>query len=485
MKYIVITDHKPELIPKKSNIEVVSSQQYIENNYNIRKKQHSNLLQIINLTNDYDYLKKGYYCSLLGNARGENVIPSADIIIDLNWKALYKYTIRNLNKIIDKLYKAPPDEENKIHYIYFGKSKNKLFKKMSKLIFERFKCPILKVELAFGEIWKVKEIETLTIKEIPQEDMPFFIESLDKYTKGLYKDTKKIAIKYRMAILQDPADPTPASSLKTINKITTIGASMGIDIDVLSRKDLSKLSEYDALFIRETTYINHHTYKFAQKARELNIPVIDDPESIIKCTNKVYLGDLFKSNNIPTPKTINLCKKTGLRSLKNQLGFPLVLKTPDGSFGRGVFKIKDSNELKTITNKLFNDSEIIIAQEFVKTDFDWRIGILNNMPIYACKYYMASKHWQIIKTCAKKSVCGKSEGVKIKDIPQEVLEVAIQTSRLIGDGLYGVDIKQTENEVLVIEINDNPSIDNGVEDIILKDDLYRIILGEFLRRIEE
>jgi hypothetical protein len=36
----------------------------------------------------------------------------------------------------------------------------------------------------------------------------------------------------------------------------------------------------------------------------------------------------------------------------------------------------------------------------------------------------------------------------------------------------------------VIEVNDNPNIESRVEDIVLKDDLYRRIMSVFLNRIE-
>jgi len=36
----------------------------------------------------------------------------------------------------------------------------------------------------------------------------------------------------------------------------------------------------------------------------------------------------------------------------------------------------------------------------------------------------------------------------------------------------------------VIEVNDNPNLDAGVEDKVLKDDLWRIIAMDFIRRIE-
>ena len=54
----------------------------------------------------------------------------------------------------------------------------------------------------------------------------------------------------------------------------------------------------------------------------------------------------------------------------------------------------------------------------------------------------------------------------------------------MGNDLYGVDIKMCNDFPLVIEINDNPSIDAGYEDAYLGDELYRIILTEFARRMD-
>ncbi len=45
---------------------------------------------------------------------------------------------------------------------------------------------------------------------------------------------------------------------------------------------------------------------------------------------------------------------------------------------------------------MFQKSELLIAQEFLPTPFDWRVGVVNGKPLYVCKYYMASKHWQIV-----------------------------------------------------------------------------------------
>ena len=71
------------------------------------------------------------------------------------------------------------------------------------------------------------------------------------------------------------------------------------------------------------------------------------------------------------------------------------------------------------------------------------------------------------------------------DVPPKVMKTALKAAGLIGKGLYGVDLKQSGNQVYVIEVNDNPSIDAGLEDEVLKDELYRRIMATFLERIEK
>ncbi|MCA8963533.1 MAG: acyltransferase domain-containing protein [Planctomycetes bacterium] len=71
----------------------------------------------------------------------------------------------------------------------------------------------------------------------------------------------------------------------------------------------------------------------------------------------------------------------------------------------------------------------------------------------------------------------------LEDVAPAVVRLGVRAARQIGDGLYGVDIKVIGGRPKVIEINDNPSIDAGYEDRVMKDALYREIMGSFLRRI--
>ncbi len=45
-----------------------------------------------------------------------------------------------------------------------------------------------------------------------------------------------------------------------------------------------------------------------------------------------------------------------------------------------------------------------------------------------------------------------------------LIKRALEASRAIGNGLYGVDLKEVNGDFVVIEVNDNPTIIAGDED---------------------
>ena len=135
---------------------------------------------------------------------------------------------------------------------------------------------------------------------------------------------------------------------------------------------------------------------------------------------------------------------------------------PDSTFSFGVKKAKTEEEAQTFLDDMFKESDLLIAQEYCFTDFDWRIGILDNEVIYVCKYFMAKGHWQIYNWSANKSNQeGMFECVPIEQTPTAVLDVAQKVVKRLGPGLFGVDIKEKDGKTMVIEINDCPNIDHG------------------------
>ncbi|MAT14077.1 MAG: RimK family alpha-L-glutamate ligase [Planctomyces sp.] len=488
IEYIIVTE-KPKLIAENSDRLILSQTEFVRRtDYQPSKK---GMPKVINLSGNYDYLSKGYYISLLAEARGMPCIPNVSHIIALNWRRNYQFALPELSNILEKTYDEPVEEPlSRTFTTFFGRHENSKIEPVARRMFDLFRFPLMSFEVRCSPQgkWTIEKIETPSFQTLAERQNERFADALAAFTGSTWKydSNKKKQEKYWLAILHDPNEEHAPSDKAALKKFITVGKKMGIWVELITRHDFATLLEFDALFLRETTAINNHTYRFANKAEQEDIPCIDDTRSIIRCCNKVYLKELLASHHIPTPRSLILDKKN-ISLPETLIPFPCVLKIPDGSFSRGVIKVSSREELRAQGATMLQKSDFIICQEFVPSEFDWRIGILNNEPLFGIKYFMAKGHWQIYNHSAKQKAdqSGDAEIVPIDQIPHDVLDVALRAAKLIGTGLYGVDLKQTaEGRVMVIEVNDNPNIDAGVEDKILGDELYQKILNRFIELIE-
>jgi len=465
---------------------VVTAQDYLKEPVGAEDDERT---QVINLCRSYKYLGIGYYVSLLAEARGHKVIPSVRTINDLRRRSIYGIDIDDLNQKLQKY--LPEGERDTTDFsvlVYFGETSYTPLSDLMRQVFETFPCPILRIEFERQKLWQISAIKPASLNTLtdPQEDG--FAQALDKFSKKLWRKPRtRKKFRYDIAMLHDPADPMPPSNKRALKQFIEAGKELGIEVDAITKNDYARLAEYDGLFIRETTALDNHTYRFANKAEKEGMVVIDDPTSILRCTNKIYLHDLLKSRKLATPRTEVLYRDDAKRlsELPELIGFPIVLKIPDGSFSRGIHKVETPEQLKAAADDLFQHTALVLAQEFMFTEFDWRVGVLNNQALYACQYFMSRGHWQIYNhgvNAAQRS--GGFKTLPVRDAPNDVIKLALKATAPIGDGLYGVDIKQVGDRIVVIEVNDNPSIDAGIEDAYLGDDLYRRIMEEFMRRLE-
>ncbi|ACL71672.1 RimK family protein [Thioalkalivibrio sulfidiphilus] len=445
-------------------------------------------LRVINLCRSSRYLSVGYYCSLLAEARNHKVVPTVRTLQDLSRKAIYSLDTEDIDRKVAKVLgrkRAGLQPTAFEMTVFFGHCAPKEMQEIAQQLFSIFRAPLFKVEFKLSGQWRIDALKPLSLQSLTPEQETDFFAALESYLKRPWRKPRESrTYKYDLAILHNPDEDLPPSNRSALNNFMRVGRSLGLEVDLIDRKDFSRLAEYDALFIRETTRIDHYTYRFARKADSEGMVVIDDPDSILKCTNKVYLAELLAAHKVATPRTLIL-SKDNLLAAEESIGFPVVLKIPDGSFSRGVFKADNRQELESIGKNLFKDSDLILAQEFAYTEFDWRVGIMNKQPIYVCQYFMSRKHWQIVNHQAKGNPRhGGFRTLAVEDAPPEVVKTALRAANLIGDGLYGVDLKQTQKGVVVIEVNDNPNLDAGVEDAVLKDELYKRILEDFVRRLD-
>ncbi len=440
--------------------------------------------RVFNLCRSYSYQSLGYYVSLLAEARGHRPQPDIVTIQDLKSPALTRVIADDLSDLIRKTLRPIKSSDFTLS-IYFGQTLAKRDYALGQHLFGYFRSPLLRAHFVHRGTWHLHRVAPIPAAEIPPSHRPFVVEAMTAYFRRRYPPGRSRPLPFcDLAILYDPEEAEPPSNEGALTRFARAAQRAGMGVEFLTRHDAGRVAEFDALFIRATTNVNHYTYRVARRAAAERLAVIDDPLSIARCTNKVYLAERMSVGRIPTPRTVTIHRENVELAVEG-LELPQVLKRPDSSMSLGVIKVETREQFRAEVERLLVDSDLIIAQPFMPTEYDWRIGVLDGAPLYACRYWMARRHWQIMKwTGHGKAFSGRVETLPIEAVPKRVVNTAVRAAGLIGNGLYGVDLKKSGGKVYVIEVNDNPSIDHGYEDRVLKDELYDRIIQSLAARVE-
>ena len=483
MKAIFVIDRTQDWPFELSGSSVVTARAYLAD----ASAAAAGDAQVINLCRSERYQGRGYYVSLLAEARGHRPLPDVKTIEDLKSEEQVHAVAARLEALANETLHH--DESDRFELdAYFGRDPAELHPALAEQLFAHVKAPLLRSRfLRTSGRWALEKVAAIGVADVPAQHRPFLLEAAKAYltqSEGA-RAPRAGAERPKVAILWDPNEEHKASNETAIQRFVEAAPTVGLEAEVVGPDALERLPEFDGLFIRAGTDVAGYTYEFARRAESLGMPVVDDPDSILKCTNKVFLRELMSRHQIPEPKTM-IVQRDNLAEVVPTLGLPCVLKLPDSGFGLDVLKIEAEDQLESQAAKFFAISELLIAQEWLPTGFDWRVGVYDRRPLFVCKYFMAPGHWKVNRIERGQEVVeGETIAVSVGEAPEIVVSTAVRAANLIGRGLYGVDLKQVGDRCYLIEVNDNPNIDAGNEDQVLGGALYREIMGVYARRIGE
>lgn len=279
-----------------------------------------------------------------------------------------------------------------------------------------------------------------------------------------------------IGILYDESSILRPCRPDSVEYFRQIAASMGVATRVFDESDLGALDGCDALFIRTATRVGNAAWRFAVQAEAMGLRVIDDPASIVAASNKGYQVELFGRVGVPIPRS-RLVRPGNVLDVAADIGFPCVLKQAWGCFGREVYKLDDVAALQARVIELYANDNLLVVQRFVRSEFDWRVGVLNGELLFAARYNYVPGYWKCSLWQGDEQAVGRTEAIPVAELPPAVGLVALHASRCIGRGLYGLDIKETDQGVTVLEINDNVDLDVDCEDAAEGEALYHKLIG--------
>lgn len=459
---------------------IVTAEDYLRGEVRLKKAD-----RLINLCQSYDYQTIGYYVSLLGMAQDHEILPAIQSIQDCTNLELLQQVLAEADLDIQNLLRTYQGKTFSFN-VYFGSCMQADLASIAKKIYDALPLPLFALTLVRKQsTWTVNKISVLAPQKIPAAESDFMQKMAQKYLENrrFGSGFSKKKPFFHLAVLTDPSEDCAPSDDIALKKFVEAGEQLDIRVDFIGKNDIKKLSEYAGLFLRAVPGIDDFTYRFMRCAEQKNLALIDDPQTLIKCNDKVYQAAAFRYHHIQTPHTTIVNK---YQQEPISVSFPCVVKRPDNGFSRDILKADNETELKSALQKLFKYSDLLVIQSFIPTEFDWRIGVLDHKLLFASRYYMAKGHWQVINWGAvdDKDAEGKDESFDLDAVPEGVVRAALRACDLIGDGLYGVDIKSCDNEHYVIEVNSVPGICHGVEDRALGYDIYRQVMTVFLQRMQ-
>jgi glutathione synthase/RimK-type ligase-like ATP-grasp enzyme len=285
-----------------------------------------------------------------------------------------------------------------------------------------------------------------------------------------------------LGIFVDRQTLSYSKKLSMLMRFRDVAESLGHRSYFIFPVELKKISKLDGLLIRSRTDPLNVSYVAARMASIHGIPVIDNPEAIRVCSDKVNMYLHLMRAEVPIPRTELMVRKeivpADARNCFERLGAQVVLKEPSTSYSNRVKRVHRVEDFLQTARAYLKMADELVVQEYIESEEDWRIGVLNGRFLFASRYVLPREADQVQAVDSEEIPYYGIEMVREEEVPAGAVDLAILASQAIGSGLFSVDIKERQGKMYVIEVNDNPSLESGEEDFY--PDISERIIDELL-----
>ncbi|MGJ1332168.1 glutathione synthase [Sphingobacterium siyangense] len=220
--------------------------------------------------------------------------------------------------------------------------------------------------------------------------------------------------------------------------------------------------------------------QFAALLKEKGVWVINDPDSLSRASNKLYLEGFDESIR---PKTIVTRNYTDVIEFFEQQNKLIILKPLKGSGGKNVFLINKDNQqnLKQTVEAIARDG-YVIGQEYLPeaSRGDIRFFLLNGEPISINgKYATVHRVQQGDEIRSNVHQGAKTQAAIIS--PELLLMVDKIRDKLVQDGMYFVGLDVVGDRIMEINVFSPGALCQTEE--IVKEDFSALIIKKIAERV--
>jgi ribosomal protein S6--L-glutamate ligase len=229
------------------------------------------------------------------------------------------------------------------------------------------------------------------------------------------------------------------------------GVEVTLGADDIEPTYLGKsISEYDCVYVRGSfKYSQIKSTLAASLRRTAYMPI--KANAFIVGHNKFLTQLLFQQKKIPMPKSYLAVTAEGVRKVLEKITYPIILKFPEGTQGKGVLFVESYASASSMLDALLAMNQPFIIQEYVETGgVDYRIIVAGGKVVASMK-----RKAEKMEKRANIHAGGTGEGCVLGSV---ISKTALKAAEAIGADICGVDILESPKGPLVLEVNLSPGL---------------------------
>ena len=224
------------------------------------------------------------------------------------------------------------------------------------------------------------------------------------------------------------------------------------------------------VFPRTGSGTTYHIKAVIRHFERMGVPVINSSDSIDNVKDKLYSHQILAQSNLDIPNTMLLKHPIDVDFVQKNIGFPAIIKTISGSYGRGVFLAETKKQLKQLLTmaELTKPGYNIIIQEFIKDTWgkDLRVLVVNNKVVGCMMRQSKDDDFRANLTRG-------GEGFPY-EVNEKIEWLSIESSKALDLDISGVDLLFDGDGYKICEVNSNPGFE-GMENFTKKNIAEEIV----------
>lgn len=256
-----------------------------------------------------------------------------------------------------------------------------------------------------------------------------------------------------------------------VNRLLSVASNLGVEIEVYSPDQLELIVNYqkaagvlldgvpiglpDFLLPRLGADTTGHALALIRQLELAGVTSVNSSDSVDMVKDKMRICQLMSANHLPTPRTMLLHFPVSIALVEREIGFPLVIKVNSGARGQGVHLCETATSFQDLLGLLDPYRQQYLVQQFITSSYgrDLRVFVLDGN-IAGCMLRTAKNGFK-----ANYSLGGE---VSLFPLTNDIKQMALESARLTGLEIAGVDLLFGAKGYFICEINSSPGF-KGME----------------------